>query len=277
MNHSAESRFISVNGLRLHYLESGRKTGRPMVLLHGTGDHAHVWDYFAPVFANYFRILSLDQRGHGQSARPRPPAYACEDYVGDLAGLFETLGLDQFVLVGHSMGALHAVAYTSNYPDKVAALIHADIEIYPPVWNRQYLHGLYETRPESFASLDDYARYTLKVSPYARPDVHAGLAPFGVKQGKDGRYYHRYDRELLKHFVQYDLRENLKAVKCPTLIIRGAESRVMRRKPAEEMNRMLPKSRFVEIPQATHPVHTDQPEAFNQAVIDFLKEWGLIE
>jgi pimeloyl-ACP methyl ester carboxylesterase len=247
-----------------------------MILLHGTGDTAHVWDHFASSALKHFRIIALDQRGHGDSDRANPPAYGCDDYVGDLAGLIEALQLADVVLMGHSMGALHATRYASMRPDKLAGLVHVDIESCPPTWNREYLRGLYDTLPAFYHSIQDFVGFMQKSSPYARKEMLTYIASYALKERKDGRFYPKIDREVLSHFDQYDLRLYLADVKCPTLIVRGEESRVMRREIAQEMNRAISSSRLVEIPQAAHPVHTDNPQQFHSAVLDFLKDSHLL-
>ncbi len=64
---------LMINGLRLRFLEWGPVSGRPMVLLHGTGDNACTWDLLAPHLASHFRVIALDQRGHGKSGWAVPP------------------------------------------------------------------------------------------------------------------------------------------------------------------------------------------------------------
>ena len=128
-----EKRHILIDGFRFHYLVWNKKGGPTMVLLHGIGDNAHVWDHFASSAPNHFRIIALDQRGHGESDWPRPPAYECEDYVNDLDKLIQSLHLEKVIIMGHSMGALHATRYAAIRPHSVTGLIHVDIEPRPPL------------------------------------------------------------------------------------------------------------------------------------------------
>jgi len=84
MTHRPEEKFILTDRLRMHYLEWSGDPRRTLVLLHGIGDSAHVWDDFAGKAAGRHRVLCLDQRGHGLSQWAVPPAYGCDDYVCDL-------------------------------------------------------------------------------------------------------------------------------------------------------------------------------------------------
>jgi esterase len=272
-----KNNYISINNLCLHYMELGKEVFRPMILLHGSGDNAHIWDYFASYALNHFRIINLDQRGHGDSDWAIPPAYSCDDYVSDLSGLIEALKLTGVILMGHSMGALHAAMYASMRPDKVAGLIYMDIEPYPPFWNKKYLRGLYDTLPEFYNSSQDFVNQARETSKYAKKEILSYLASFALKKKEDDKFYRKFDIEVLNHFDQYDLRLHLGYIKCPTLIIRGEESRVMRREIAQEMNQNILNSKLVEIPHAGHPVCTDNPTNVQQVVLDFLKDTGLID
>ena len=265
--------FLQLGDLRVHLLDRG--SGRPLLLLHGTGDNARTWDLLAPGLAESFRVLAMDQRGHGESDWAVPPAYRCEDYLRDLTALIDTLGLEDMILLGHSMGALHASLYTACNPGRVAALIHVDIEPFPPDWNRKYLLGLYKNLPDDYASPEEYAEELARNAPYARREHLRDLASRALAR-KGDRWHRTYDREILSRFDHYDLRGRLAEIRCPTLVIRGTESRVLGREAAEWMVRALPAGELAEIPKATHPAHLDNPGSFREAVLGFLKKHGLL-
>ena len=171
MGGDPEKRYIFINGLRFHCLEWNGEGSSTLILLHGTGDNAHVWDYFASSAPTHFRMIALDQRGHGESDWPRPPAYECEDYVADLDRLGRFLHLERVILMGHSMGALHATRYAATRPSVVAGLIHVDIEPRPPSWNKKYLQGLHDTLPDSYDSIEQLVDQLCETSPYARKEL----------------------------------------------------------------------------------------------------------
>jgi pimeloyl-ACP methyl ester carboxylesterase len=267
--------FLTINGLQLRVLERGPAGGRPLVLLHGIGDNVHTWDLIAPCLAEHFRVIALDQRGHGRSSWAMPPAYRCEDYLLDLQALIDQMALDRMFMLGHSLGALHASLYTALNPARVLALIHIDIEPRPPGWNRKYLSGLYKNLPDSYAVPEDYISETAKNAPYARTEVLRNLAAKSLIC-RDGRWFRAYDREILARFDNYNLLEDLSAIRCPALVVRGAESRVLGQEAARQMVRALPAGELAEIPRATHPAHLDNPEAFRETVIGFLRKHGFI-
>ena len=265
--------YLQLGALRIHLQDRG--AGRPVLLLHGTGDNARTWDLFAAGLSKSFRVLAMDQRGHGKSDWAVPPAYRCEDYLHDLTAAIDILGLDGLILLGHSMGALHASLYAALNPGRVAALIHVDIEPFPPDWNRKYLLGLYKSLPDAYASPEDYVDEIARNAPYARREYLRDLASTALER-KGDRWHRTYDREILARFDHYDLRDRLAEIRCPTLVIRGTESRVLGREAAERMVRALPSGELAEIPKATHPAHLDNPEAFREAVTGFLARHGFL-
>jgi len=272
-NHPTD-KFIHIDNLQLHYLEWGSEHAQAMVLLHGIGDNAHIWDHFARNAADHLRIIALDQRGHGLSGWAVPPAYRCEDYVTDLDKIIQALQLTGIILMAHSMGALHATRYASWRPENVSALIHADIEPCPPEWNKKYLLNLYEELPAFYETIDQYICELQKNSPYAEQNMLYDIASHALVQGEDGKFRCRFDREALSHFDNYDLRPCLRDIRCPSLVIRGKESRVMSEQIAREMSDIIPESRFAEIPKATHPLHIDNPAEFQRTIFEFLGELG---
>ena len=270
MKEIVTDKFVAISDRRFHYREWGDAAGPTLVLVHGIGDDSHVWDDFSQGAAARFRIIAPDQRGHGASDWARPPAYRCEDYVSDLEQLIAGLELPEVILMGHSMGALHATCYAARHPDRVIALIHADIEPRPPDWNKKYLDNLYERLPRDYHCIGAYAEELRKNSPYAEEDLLCRLAGHALKETGQGNWRLRYDREVLRHFDRYDLRPRLQEIRCPALIIRGIESRVMSADKAREMSAAIPQGSFAEIKRATHPLHTDNPEEFQRVVMAFL-------
>lgn len=268
-------RWITANGLHLHCLEWGSADAPAMVLLHGIGDNAHIWDDLAASLRDRMRIIAPDQRGHGRSDRAVPPAYRCENYVADLVALMEVLSPDRAVVGGHSMGALHATAYAALMPERVSGLIHVDIEPCPPDWNRKYLLNLYRDLPHDYSSLEEYVGEIAKNCPHAEPSRMMRYAALALDREADGRLRCQYDREVLRAFEGYDLRPGLGNIGCPALLVRGAESQVMTRPVTEEMARAIPKAEIAEIPESAHPVMMENPAAFRRVVQDFLNRHRL--
>jgi pimeloyl-ACP methyl ester carboxylesterase len=111
----------SVNGTRIHYLQSG--SGPDVVLIHGLGGNLAIWFlHLVPKMKNSFRFTAYDLRGHGRSDAP-PTGYTTADMVDDLKGLLDHTGLEKPHIVGHSWGADVALHFAVCHPDRVSKLV----------------------------------------------------------------------------------------------------------------------------------------------------------
>ncbi|MBV8835374.1 MAG: alpha/beta hydrolase [Alphaproteobacteria bacterium] len=120
-------RHVTVNGLRLHYLDWGTAAEPPLILLHGIARHAHTFDHIVPAFTRDYRVIALDMRGHGDSAWSPEGAYLVEDHVKDLEAVIRELGLTRVTLWGNSTGGRVVQVYAGLHPDMVARLIVEDV------------------------------------------------------------------------------------------------------------------------------------------------------
>src|SRR5262249_35751553 len=120
-------RFITVNGLRLHYLDWGNDRKPPFLMLHGIGRVAHSFDHIAPKFTADYHVIALDMRGHGDSAWSKEGEYLVQDYVKDVAAIAEKLNLRALTLLGNSTGGRVVQVYAGQHPERVARLIVEDV------------------------------------------------------------------------------------------------------------------------------------------------------
>src|SRR4051794_9350004 len=95
---SPTDRFVTVNGLRLHYLDWGNTSRPPLILIHGIARVAHTFDHIAPSFTADYHVLAIDMRGHGDSAWDPGANYLVEDHVKDLEAFVTQLGLRRVTL-----------------------------------------------------------------------------------------------------------------------------------------------------------------------------------
>ena len=126
-------RFITVDGVRLHYVERG--TGRPLVLLHGNG--SMIQDFgssgLVDLAAKKYRVIAFDRPGFGHSDRPRSTVWTPEAQAVLIHSALIKLGVSQPLILGHSWGTLVAVALAIKYPQKTRGLILASGYYYPTV------------------------------------------------------------------------------------------------------------------------------------------------
>lgn len=116
--------YSDLRGLPFHYRDWGGD-GRPVLLLHGLASTCHIWDLVAPLLAEDFRVVAMDQRGHGQSAQV-DDGYDFATVLGDAAAFIEHLGWERPIVVGHSWGADVALELAVAKPELAAGLIFVD-------------------------------------------------------------------------------------------------------------------------------------------------------
>ena len=116
--------YIDLRGLPFHYRDWGGD-GRPVLLLHGLASTCHIWDLVAPLLAEDFRVVALDQRGHGLSAQVED-GFDFATVSGDAAAFIGFLGWDRPVIAGHSWGADVALELAAAHPELASGLIFVD-------------------------------------------------------------------------------------------------------------------------------------------------------
>ncbi|MFZ1812863.1 MAG: 3-oxoadipate enol-lactonase [Rhizobiaceae bacterium] len=117
--------FAELNGIILHYSDTGSHAAPALVFSNSLGTDFRVWDALVPHFASRFRIIRYDKRGHGLSGAPAAP-YTMEDHVGDLAALLDHLGVSKASIVGLSVGGMIAQGLLASRPDLVARMVLMD-------------------------------------------------------------------------------------------------------------------------------------------------------
>jgi pimeloyl-ACP methyl ester carboxylesterase len=258
----------SLAGLHLHTLAWGRESGRLLVLLHGGGANAHWWDHLAPALARSFRVVALDFRGHGDSDHPdsiEPGAFA-----RDLEALLEHLGASEAVLMGHSMGGHVALDHAASNAG-VRALVAIEIVRGVPSRARRTMRLALAARRTYRTREDALARYRfLPPAPNASETLRASIAEHSIREEPDGRFGFKFDPRWFT--LPPTPPVPLAGVRCPTLIVRGAQSPLLSAEGAAAFAAEIPGARVALVEAAGHNVHIEQPEAFLAAVLPFLHE-----
>ena len=261
---------VEANGLELHYLEWGDPAGQPLVLLHGVTGHAHTWDTFSQVAMQRYRVLALDQRGHGDSQWAA--TYKTSDFVADLKAVVEALEIRPFTLIGLSMGAHNAMSYAAQYPADVVQAVLVDLapSYAPPAGPNPYQERMNAANQAGFQSVDEILTLLREGNPIAPEHELRLRASFGSKRRANGKMSLKCDPAVREKWDREDLWSKIGNITVPTLILRGSESQVFKREDGLRMEQIISKGQLVEIQGAGHTINNDQPERFGQVVGDFL-------
>jgi esterase len=269
-----EDREFTHDDMRFHYLDWGGDGKQPLIFLHGNAQQGHSWDFVALSMCDSYHVFVPDARGHGDSDWAPHGEYTVDDYVSDLDGFVNSLGLDQFILVGHSMGGRTSYVYASRFPEKIKALVIVDSG------PRGVTHGI--ARMERFKQLPDrlatYEEFAKRVQEYTgRPLWQVlGSLKYTIRQSEDGIWTWKYDKvfrtpgAMPASLPLEKLWECVESIRCPTLIVRGSESDVFAPETMAQMMDVIPDSASVVISRAGHLVAGDNPVDFIEALKDWL-------
>jgi len=261
-------RDLVANGLRLRLLDWGGEERAPLLLLHGFTGHAHAWDTLSIALQPHFRVLALDQRGHGES--DPADAYGPAVALDDIGSVVSQLALTRLILVGLSMGGRNAMYFAAKRPHLVQKLVVVDIG--PEISSRATQAPAGPPEPQTWDSIEQAAQHLYRANPYPGIHYYRWVVSHSLRQRADGALVWKWHPSVKERRSQTDLDwwEVVRAIRPPTLLLRGAESHVLDRAVAERMATALPNGRLVEIPRAVHTLHEDNPDAVLAALRGFL-------
>ena len=247
-----------------------------MLLVHGSGGHAHWWDVLVPFFVPGYRLLAPDLRGHGESAWPAEAAYGIADLGNDLLAAVDALGHGSVAVVAHSMGARAAAWLTATYPDRVRALALLDTSIAgvdaetARRWRGRVAGQRVGRVYPSYA--DAIAAFRL-VPPEADVPaaIAASLAHHAVVERRPGEWTFRFDRAVLSLDGDGagDMTGLVAAIRCPLWIGRGRRSGVSPPRELEVIRAAHPRLEVHEFAGGHHFFLAD-PVAAGTALREFL-------
>jgi pimeloyl-ACP methyl ester carboxylesterase len=264
-----QDRFVTVNGLRLHYLDWGSPDKPPFIMLHGIGRVAHSFDHIAPRFTDRYHVIAMDMRGHGDSAWSPEGAYLVEDYVKDLEAVVEQLNLHGLTLLGNSTGGRVVQVYAGLHPDRMTRLVVEDVG---PERTNEIASAFarrVQQEDKGWASEDELVASLMKNSKISE-ELQRNYAHFGSKVREDGRVVWKRDPNLVKGFVPTELWEYVREIKCPTIYILGGASSIVPPETQKQLKDTLPSVEIVTMPGLGHYPHVESPEEYLKIVSAFL-------
>jgi esterase len=273
-----QNRFITVNGLRLHYLDWGSPDKQPFIMLHGIGRVAHSFDHIAPKFSQDYHVLAIDMRGHGDSAWSPEGAYLVQDYAKDLEAFVVQLNLRNVVLLGNSTGGRVVQVYAGMHPERVAKLVVEDVG---PERTNEIASGFarrVQQEENGWASEDELLASLMRGGGTVSEELQRNYAHFGSKQRADGRIVWKRDPNLVKGFVPTELWAQVLKIKCPTIYILGGASSIVPPETQQKLRESLPVVQIVTMPKLGHYPHQEAPQEYTRIVQTFLsgKREGLL-
>jgi esterase len=268
---------IVVDGLRLHYLDWGSHHRPPLLFLHGGRLTAHTWDLVCLALRTDYHCVAVDQRGHGDSEWSPTLDYEPDAHVRDIRGLIELLDLRRPVLVGQSLGALNAITYATHTAADIAGIVAIDIapEVQPRGTQR-ITNFVADARP---GTLEEFVARAHAFNPRRDPRLLRYTLRHNLRRLPDATWTWKYDPRRItpEHFASIirnleQLRDRTRAITCPVLVVRGADSDVIDDTKAADFAAAFPDGRWAKVQGAGHNVQSDNPRELVGVIADFLTD-----
>jgi pimeloyl-ACP methyl ester carboxylesterase len=276
---------INTNGIRLHVVQAGPKSGPPVLLLHGFPEFWYGWREQIPVLAGAgCRVIVPDQRGYNLSDKPKGIKPYCTDtLVEDIVGLANALDYEKVNLVGHDWGALIAWMLAIKYPERLHRLGIINVP-HPAVMKRFLQRDLEQMRrslyalyfqlpwlPETVMSIGDYRVTALGMRRSGRSNAFTDEDIKKYKQawsqpGAITAMLNWYRAAL--HYPP-EITDGMQ-VHVPTLILWGVKDFALSRRMARPSLDYCDEGNLIFFPEATHWVQHEEADVVNHSLIDFM-------
>lgn len=267
---------IQIDGTQLEYIEQGQ--GEPIVLVHGTLGDYRSWGLQMDAFAEKYRTISYSRRYHHPNGCSEDDSdYSAALHADDLAAFITGLGLDSAYVVGNSYGAYTALLLAARHPERVRAVVLGDPPVFPFLEHSQDGRTLRDN-------------FLAKVWGPAGEMMQQGKVRDGVRIFVDGvvedgafdKFPPEVQSLIMENACEFKIEtsspnfwtpftcEQAGRITTPTLLLTGDKSLKMFQLIVDELARCLPNNESVRVPETTHEVSSDNPEAYNKIVLGFL-------
>lgn len=295
-------KIIDANGHPVSIAYGEKGTGKPLFLVHGIGSWSYNWRRSVEPLSQHFRVICFDAKGYGFSEKP-----VCRErhdhQIIELERIISALCDEPAVVVAESLGALVSLGVALAYPKLLARLVVVNVPIFPerlPHWGMMLLSQL----PLDLIQKIDYARLTYLMAPLVREimrierrgvlfdpsilteeDVYWITYPFielagTITKVAEDLQIAAWEIEQLqenKPNLIGKIQNNLRAIKCPTLILWGEQDSWYPSSDGEKLRSRIPGSKLKTIPNCGHDASSGSSNAVNAAILEFLRDTKFLD
>jgi pimeloyl-ACP methyl ester carboxylesterase len=257
-----------LSGLELYYVERGQ--GEPLIFLNGLAGDSMSWMGQLKSFSRQFRCIAIDNRDVGQSTYV-DANYTTKELAQDLIGLCQQLRLGPAHVVGVSMGGMIAQEVALAAPDRVASLVLVNTLAAADDWFRGTLDLFKLIREQG----PDTATFFSRILPwwvsheFFRDSGRTSWLMWLLSQNPYAQKLEGFQRQLAA-VAKHHTVDRLHEIRCPVLILSGADDHIMPPRFAQEMKRAIPHAVLQQIPGVGHALALENPVLFNSSLQHFL-------
>jgi 3-oxoadipate enol-lactonase len=263
--------FVDSNGARIFWHEIGQ--GDPIVLIMGLGCSSALWFRFAPRLARHFRVIMLDNRGVGQTVAPRGTmVHRVPDMAGDVIRVMDAAGVEKAHMLGFSMGGMIAQQCAIDHVARLRSLCLLATNCGNPYailpeWDvrRLLFHRGREKPEQSLRAMRPYVYARTTSADRIAEDDAVRIASYPMRSGYDAQLYG------LIYWTSY---LELPRLRVPTLVMHGNDDLLIPPQNGKLIASRIPGAHLIEVSDASHFAHTDQPDTVAKSVIGFCRDAG---
>ena len=268
---AAYQQVVDVDGLNIHYKDTGPRDGPVLLLLHGFGSSLQTWDVWSSQLEQNFRVIRLDLPGFGLTGPSPVNDYSEKNDLATLTRFVNKLGLSSFSVIGHSMGGKMAWGLAAAEPDRVKALVLMAPDGFPDAKD-------IGSKPYEMPSVMGLMKFCLPKLLVRKSIEPAFFNPNALTDHLVNRYYDMLRAPGVRaaildrgnQTVYTDPVPRLKRITAPTLLIWGEQDRLIPSSNAKSYAGVLSVSKTVLLPNLGHLIQEEQPEVGLRQVIEFL-------
>jgi pimeloyl-ACP methyl ester carboxylesterase len=268
---ASSPQMLDVDGLKVHYKETGPQAAPALLLMHGFGSSLQAWDDWSLKLEQKYRVIRLDLPGFGLTGASPANDYSEEKDLAILTHFADKLGLEKFSIIGHSMGGKMAWTLAATQPERVQALVLMAPDGFPEAKD-------IGTKPYEVPAVMGLIKYFLPKYLVRKSIEPAFAEADALSDARVNRYYDMLRApgvraailERSNQTIYTDPVPRLKAIKAPTLLIWGEQDQMIPSTNAKSYASVLSNSTTVLVPKLGHLLQEEQPEKGLTAVMQFL-------
>lgn len=256
---------LDIGGVAINVRQWG--TGDPLVLIHGLGMSSDLWLHQVRPFSARYHVIAIDLRGFGRSDRPRGIGmYSIDNFAADIAGVIRILNLDPVHYVGTSMGGYFGIALSLSAPELCRSL-----SLCHTASRSSIADDVLAARTAALKdqSMDEYAKL---VSAQALAQPADPVITEWLEERVANNDQEVYAQVLTEGLRSFDANDAVASIQLPTLALVGQHDRIIPPERGRELAKRIPNTQLVEIAGVGHLSYIENPEAFNESILNFLAQ-----
>ncbi len=258
---------VALDDITLKYKILGE--GDSVLLIHGLGSDMSGWEFQEGSLSEHFKVILLDQRGHGHSTGPGMDVVTAEIFARDLNAFLDHIGIDEVSVAGTSMGGIIAQQFVLDFSERVKKLVLISTG---PKITEEVVDEVYGWREAQVEGGDEAYFWASIKSCYPEDFIDQNKEVIDHLMNKENLLNAEGVLAAGLGLSMFNAEERLHEINVPTLIIHGEKDRIFDVSLAREAAGLIPNSKLVTLPDCGHSPGVQMPERLNRLLVEFFQD-----